>query len=247
MTRRVSLAILTASVVLTFAFGYLNRRALWDLAFIDYDQVRYGKVIGSSGAVLRQEPAASSPRILALQPGSIVSIVGETPDQERIRGLGSAKWLKVKTRSGDVGYCFGKLLSPLPRDKAMSLIHRDYAEFEDLLRAMIEEKAKEIATLRHRASRVDDVRIVTPISRQSNASYDVRASALTTGNFLGITKHRIDLVLNLDLELDLNYLAKSRMRVRDVDILSDTQTDGLNVHEVVDVARKLVPLAQFGL
>ena len=196
---------------------------------------RFAEVKIATGAYLREKPDITSHLILVLKKKTIVKAYAETKEGQTIEKIGSAKWIKLKTRSGHRGWVFGHSIRFIREDIAITAIQRDIASFEDKIRPLIIEAAAEriLSSGLHPSSRIADIRITGALQPETSASYNVEVIAYMVGKILVMNKFEVKCNVNLKLEIDENLLSQSKMRVRQVDITADRLVYGMTPQDTV--------------
>lgn len=198
---------------------------------------RPAKISVADGAKLYTEPNTKSVEIRMLQENTVVWVLDEATSGQH--------WYRLKTRSGTDGWSQGPVQFCSVQE-AQHLIATDREALEDRLRELIlEAAAKEVNTKNpHPLSDLVSKTITSPLTPDSEASnsYSVNVSCLMVGSFMKRSKFRLDLKVDLFLEVDKDLLASSDARIKGAAIVIDQATDQMPVGESIALLKFVMPL-----
>jgi hypothetical protein len=200
---------------------------------------RPARVSAVDGIKLFTEPNSSSVEIKILPGGAIVWVLDEAGE------AAAGHWYRLKTRSGRDGWSQG----PVQFCSVQASEHEiamDREALEDRLRDMILDAAAKELKVRnpHPLSSLVSKTITSPLTPGNDASnsYSVNVACLMKGSILGRNKSRLDLKVDLFLEIDRDLLASSDARIKAVAIIDDKATEQMPIVEQITLLKFIAPL-----
>lgn len=237
---RLRLSIAFGSIVLLLAV--VLTLILYPFDYNAYKKPKHGIISTKSGIIFRAGPSIKAERLFILRKKSIVTILGETSREYDAGVDGKAKWFRLKTRSDHEGWGFSRYIKVIPNDRAEKLILKDKSDFELRLKTMIiaaaARRIKESGLFQY--DRIADLHIVKPIEPTTSYSYNAYVDCFLFGNLIGLDKYRVSTVVNLEMDIDKNLLANSKVKVKHVDILGYRKIEGVEPGKVIDLLAKLL-------
>ena len=176
------------------------------------------KVSATEGIKLFTEPGVSKSEIKTLPMNTVVWVL------EEINVPGKGHWYRLKTRSGMDGWAQGQI-NLCSVQESEHLISLDRKAFEKKLSGMILDAAvKQISQEKpHSPSYLVSKVITSPLASDGGNSYSVNVSCMMVGKFLGKTRSRLDVKVDLFLDIDEDLLISSNSRIKNVAIVSEQE------------------------
>ena len=194
------------------------------------------KVSAPDGIDLFTEASTSSSQIKSLPVDTTVWVLDEINDPAK------GHWYRLKTKSGTEGWSQGEINRSSPEEVEHE-ISADKQAFEDKLKRLIlDAVVQEINEKKpNPLSSLVSKKITSPLTPSGDNSYSVDVSCLMVERFPGNNRSRLDLKVDLFLEIDKDSLASSDARIKNVAIVNEQEAEQMPVGEDVSLLKSLMP------
>jgi hypothetical protein len=174
------------------------------------------EVSAPEGIKLFAEPRISNNEIETLPINTVLWVLEEVQDS------GQGHWYRLKTRSGLEGWSQGPI-NLCSVQKTQQLISSDRETFEKKLRDLIlDAAAKQISQENpHSPMYIVSKEITSPLTPEGGNSYSVTVSCSMAGRFQGRNRSRLDVKVDLFVDLNKDLLSASAARVKNVAIIGN--------------------------